>query len=262
MEQPRHAEASPLASSWRYPTKRSRPSQYGARRSFFSTLPLGLRGIDSTKSTEVGHLKRASCVAAVGDELLGASGRCRRPCTTIALGVSPHCSLRHADHGHVGHGRVGHEHVLDLGRVDVLAARHDHVLHPVVDVDVAVVVEVAGVARAEPAVGRDAPWPSPRAGSSSPSCSATVRDPDLADLADRHVLAGRRGRRSCSSTPGIGRPAARSRWALGPSGSWSSAGRQHDRAGGLGQPVGLQEARHRRCGSASASTAVEIGDAP
>ena len=43
--------------------------------------------------------------------------------------------------------------VLDLGGVDVLAAGDDHVLQPVGDVEVAVGVEVAEVARAEPAVG-------------------------------------------------------------------------------------------------------------
>ena len=46
------------------------------------------------------------------------------------------------------------EHVLDLGRVHVLAAGHDHVLDPVVQEQEAVVVAVAGVAGLEPAVGR------------------------------------------------------------------------------------------------------------
>ena len=44
------------------------------------------------------------------------------------------------------------EHVLDLGRIDVLAARHDHVLHAVVQEQEAVGVAVAGVAGPEPAV--------------------------------------------------------------------------------------------------------------
>ena len=43
--------------------------------------------------------------------------------------------------------------VLDLGRIDVLAARHDHVLHPVIDEDVTVLVHIGGVAGAHPAVG-------------------------------------------------------------------------------------------------------------
>ncbi len=40
---------------WRY-TRRSRPSQYGARISRFKSLPDGLRGISATKSTERGRL--------------------------------------------------------------------------------------------------------------------------------------------------------------------------------------------------------------
>ncbi len=36
--------------------ERSRPSQYGLRRSFFRILPEGLRGRASMKSTDVGHL--------------------------------------------------------------------------------------------------------------------------------------------------------------------------------------------------------------
>ena len=39
-----------------YPTRRSWPSQYGSRRSFFRILPLGLRGSMSAQSTLVGHL--------------------------------------------------------------------------------------------------------------------------------------------------------------------------------------------------------------
>ncbi|SHV92636.1 Uncharacterised protein [Mycobacteroides abscessus subsp. abscessus] len=35
---------------------RSRPSQYGLRSSFLRILPVGLRGMSSTKSTVFGHL--------------------------------------------------------------------------------------------------------------------------------------------------------------------------------------------------------------
>ena len=47
---------------------------------------------------------------------------------------------------------MAREDVLDLERVDVLAARDDHVVEPAVDPEVAVVVEVAGVAGVVPAV--------------------------------------------------------------------------------------------------------------
>src|SRR5690606_33998864 len=59
---------------------------------------------------------------------------------------------RDADHRAVGDGRVAHQDVLDLGGVDVLPARDDHVLDPVVHVEVAVLVQVADVAGPEPVV--------------------------------------------------------------------------------------------------------------
>ena len=57
-----------------------------------------------------------------------------------------------ADDGDVGDVGVRLSDVLDLGRVDVLATRHDHVLDPVVQEQVPVGVAEAGVAGAEPAV--------------------------------------------------------------------------------------------------------------
>ena len=47
---------------------------------------------------------------------------------------------------------MAREHVLDLERMDVLAAGDDHVVDPAVDPEVAVVVEATGVARVVPAV--------------------------------------------------------------------------------------------------------------
>jgi hypothetical protein len=45
------------------------------------------------------------------------------------------------------------EHLLDLDRVDVLAARDDHVLDPVGEEEVALLVDVAAVAGPQPAFG-------------------------------------------------------------------------------------------------------------
>ena len=71
-----------------------------------------------------------------------------------------------ADHRHLEHRLVLVEHPLDLGAGDVLAARHDHVLEPVDDEEVAVVVAHADVAGVEPAAGeRLARWPRDRASS-------------------------------------------------------------------------------------------------
>ena len=70
----------------------------------------------------------------------------------MAFTASPHLLVGNADHRHVGDRRMAEQRVLDFGRIDVLAAGDDHVLHAVVDVEVAVRVEIAGVAGVEPAV--------------------------------------------------------------------------------------------------------------
>ena len=126
--------------------RRSTPSQYGSRSCRLSSLPLGLRG---SAVGEVDGL-RAACsrpsrsrANAIRSASLGVAPAAA---TTTALTASPHVVVRDADDGDVADVLVGHQHVLDLGRVDVLAAGDDHVLHAVVQVDVAVVVEVAGVA--------------------------------------------------------------------------------------------------------------------
>ena len=76
------------------------------------------------QSTVVGHLKRArrSRAKSMSSCSSGRSLARRRP-TTTAFTVSPHRSSGHADHRDVGDRRVAHQDVLDLGRVDVLAAR-------------------------------------------------------------------------------------------------------------------------------------------
>ena len=57
-----------------------------------------------------------------------------------------------ADDRDLAHARRAREHVLDLDRMDVLAARDDHVVDAADDPEVAVLVEPADVARVVPAV--------------------------------------------------------------------------------------------------------------
>ena len=76
--------------------------------------------------------------------------------------------------------------ILDLGRIDVLAARDDHVLHPVDDIDEAVGIHVAAVAGMHPAAGE-------RAFGFFRALPITHHDivaagDDLADGAERHGL--------------------------------------------------------------------------
>src|ERR1700678_1373073 len=47
---------------------------------------------------------------------------------------------------------MAEQRVLDLGRIDALAARPDHVLHPVMDEDIAVLVPVRSVTGAHPSL--------------------------------------------------------------------------------------------------------------
>ena len=79
---------------------------------------------------------------------------------------------------------MAEERVLDLGRVDVLAARDDHVRDPVVDVEIALRVEIAGVAGMEPAAAHGPR----RLLGQVPVARHVLRRAahDLADLARRH----------------------------------------------------------------------------
>ena len=56
------------------------------------------------------------------------------------------------DDGNVADCRMLHQRVLHLGGVHVLATRHDHVLHAVMDVHISGFVGVASIARVEPTV--------------------------------------------------------------------------------------------------------------
>ena len=83
------------------------------------------------------------------------------------------------------HGWVEHEHVLDLARVDVVAAADDHVLRPVDERQPAVRVEAAQVARVQPA-------PAQRLGAGLRHVQVARHhgravDHDLADLALRQL---------------------------------------------------------------------------
>ena len=123
------------------------PFQYFSRSTYFCSLPVAVRGSAATNSTEVGHLKCARCPRQNASSSASVSvvpglqhdERLRRLAPLL---------VRHADHRAFEHRRVLVERVLDLGRADVLAARDDHVLLAVDDVDRAALVpdrEVAGV---------------------------------------------------------------------------------------------------------------------
>ena len=122
-----------------------------ARKSFFSTLPTGLRGSDSMKSTVLGALTLPSFAL---HSAMISSALTVWPLfsSTTALTASPHLRVGHADDGAVLHRGVAPDHLLDLARIDVEAARDDHVLLAVGDVQEAFLVDVADVAGVQPAV--------------------------------------------------------------------------------------------------------------
>src|SRR5689334_10599673 len=64
----------------------------------------------------------------------------------------PPMSVGYTDDGDVGDVGVLRQRLLDLDRIDVLAAADDHVLDPVSEEQVAVLVEIPAVAGAQPAV--------------------------------------------------------------------------------------------------------------
>ena len=164
-----------------------------------------LRGIESTKSTDFGVLKLAMRAPRPGDDVgrvpprsgLQDDDRLHR----FAPGV-----VGDADHRRVGDRRMTEERVLDLGRIDVLAAGHDHVLHPVIDEDVALLVHVGGVAGAHPAVAD-------RGGGRVGLVPVALHhdmgaDQDFPDRASRRLLAV--GRDDLELDPGQARPQERS----------------------------------------------------
>src|SRR3954454_9448286 len=98
-----------------------------------------------------------------------------------------HLLVRHADDRGLRDRGVLVEDLLDLARVDVVAAADDHVLLAVDDEEVAVLVDLGHVARVEPAVAHDLL----RGVVAVPVAlhEVVAADGDLADLALAHLLA-------------------------------------------------------------------------
>ena len=122
------------------------------RSSSFSTLPMPERGSSSRKRTPRGTLKRARRARQCSSSSSSSRGA---PAEHDERRRRPRPSARPAtrDDGRVGDGRMLVEDALDLGRVDVLAARDVHVLEPRRDPVVALLVALGDVAGEQPAVG-------------------------------------------------------------------------------------------------------------
>ena len=147
--------------------RRPRPSR-GTSISRLRILPVGPFGqlVDEPDPARVlvgGHLLLDVALQLVGVERLALLQHDRGAHLLAELVV------RHADDGRLLDRRVLVEHLLDLARVDVVAAADDQVLLAVDDEEVAVLVHLGHVAGAEPAVVGDRLLGGLRRGSSSPS---------------------------------------------------------------------------------------------
>ncbi len=169
-----------------------------------------MRGSAAASSTRFGTLKPASD-----------SAQWRR--SSSGLTSEPSCEhddrghrllplrVLAADHGGVGDLGVAQQHFLDFRRHHVLAAGDDHVVHPVLDVEEAFLVDATEVAGVQPAVGVGAAGGDGRA-----------LDEDLAVL-DAQVGGQQRPPGGAELAAGLG-----------------GCQRRHLRAG-LGQAVGLHD---------------------
>ena len=124
-------------------TWRSRPFPVGGPKPELLELAGGRPGQFAPELHPLGALVAGQYRPAVGDDqFLGERG-CPRPATTRATTISPHCSSRDADHRHLGHPVQREDGVLHLDRRDVLTTGDDHVLLPVEDAQVALLVDDA-----------------------------------------------------------------------------------------------------------------------
>ena len=101
--------------------------------------------------------------------------------------VLPETLVRCGDDRHLRHPLHVGQQLLDLGRTDVLPAPDDDVLHPVGDGQVAVVVDHADVAGAEPTLGVDELRVECRVRVAGEAVGPAAED--LAGLPHRHVVA-------------------------------------------------------------------------
>ena len=178
-------------------------------------------------------LRAKSCSVGLGQH------HARLRATTTAAIRWPHSSSGTPTTAHSVDVGVLEQHLLDLGRRDVLAAPDDRVVAATLDEEVAVVVDPAAVAGGEPALGVER-----RGDAGVLPRHLLAPNPDLTRSRPPASAARRRGSRSRrSAAPGPprtrrvdGRPDRR-RWA-----SAMVVGAEHgDGRARLGQPVGVGE---------------------
>ena len=128
--------------------------QYLSRRCRLTSLPVGVRGSSGSKSMLFGHLIGERCLRQNSDQfgLQRLAGLCHVVRLHHGLDLFAHLLVRHAEHRDVGDRGMGDQHVLGLLRVDVHAARDDHVALAVGEIQKTFGVEIADVAERRPAL--------------------------------------------------------------------------------------------------------------
>ena len=150
------------------------------------------------------HLEAREALAAVLAKLVLGRGRARAEDDERDAGLAP-ALVRDADDRGLEHRRVVVEDVLDLGRIDVLAARDDQLLDPAHDPVEALVVALGDVA-GQRASRRRTP-PRSRRGCASSRRTRSARARRAPPSRGRRACAPLSGSRSATSTCGYGLPA-------------------------------------------------------
>ena len=131
-----------------YPHERHKAARTPARSSRFRTLPLGFRGRLSRHTTADALLLAQAHVGPFVQLGLSDSRSGMRH-HHGQRGLAP-ALARQSDHGHLGDRRVLAHNDLDIGWIDVLAARNDHVLLAVDHVEKPLCIEPTEIAGAQP----------------------------------------------------------------------------------------------------------------
>ena len=124
-----------------------------SRSRVFMTLPVAVCGSSSTTTTSSGSIQGASVLGEEGEQRLVRRRPPRLGHDDQQRPLAP-VRVRHRDHRGLGDVGMRHRGILEVDRADPLAARLDHVLAAVGDLQVAVGVDRRDVAGVEPAVRR------------------------------------------------------------------------------------------------------------